>query len=70
MWFYILLIILVVLLGWWLTRTNLYRHRSRRGPDLGGREVGSAASRATDDFNRISKASSGLRKRPPPDRFS
>ncbi len=65
MWFYILLIIIVVLFGWWLTRTNLYRHRSRHGPDFGGREVGSASTRATDDFNRVRQNPSGLRKRPP-----
>ena len=37
MWFYILLTTLVVLFVWWLTRTNLYRHRSRHGPEPEGR---------------------------------
>jgi hypothetical protein len=63
--FYILLIIIVVLFVWWLTRTNLYRHRSRHSPDPSGPQVGSAWLRATDDFNRLRRNPSGLRKRPP-----
>lgn len=65
MWIYILLIILAAAFVWWLTRTNLYRHRSRHGPEFGGRKVGSAGTRAADDTNRVGQHQSGLRKRPP-----
>jgi UPF0716 family protein affecting phage T7 exclusion len=36
MWFYVLLIIVVGLFGWWLSRTNLFRHWRRHGSDLDG----------------------------------
>jgi hypothetical protein len=37
MWFYIPAVILVALLAWWLSRSNLYRHfRSGRDPGQPG----------------------------------
>jgi hypothetical protein len=44
MWFYILLIILVGLFVWWLTRTNLFRHWRSRRSDSGGHDYPGSAS--------------------------
>jgi len=65
MWFYILPIILVALLAWWLTRTNLFRHWSRHAAEPRGHPIGSAGGRAADDVARRGQNPSGLRKRPP-----
>ena len=52
MWFYIVLTILV-LLTWWLTRTNLYRHRRRHGPDSTARTFGSTGDNALNNAARF-----------------
>ena len=35
MWFYILLIVLLAVAAFWLSRTNLYRHGRSHGPSDG-----------------------------------
>ena len=62
MWFYILLTILVVPFVWWLTSTNLYRHRSRFGPDLRGSRFGSTGDSARNNLSKI-RPSDGKRLR-------
>ena len=64
MWIDILLIVLVALIAWWLTRTNVWRSKRGYAADPGGRRVGSAGARAADDLNRAGQNRSGLRKRP------
>ena len=63
MWFYILLIVLALFV-WWLSRTNRLRHWWRHGADPGGRSIGSAGARSADDVARVGQYRSGLRKRP------
>ncbi len=62
MWLFILLLGLVVLVIWWLTRTNLYRQRSRHGPALGGGRVDPRDAKALDNLARFRR--DGLRLSP------
>jgi hypothetical protein len=60
MWSFILLAGLVVLFVWGVTRTNLYRHRGRHGPEPGG--VDPRNSKALDNTARFRR--DGLRLGP------
>lgn len=65
MWIYLLLVVLVALCAWRLSRTNLWRSKSTPGADGRGRRVGLGSMRAVDDINRSKhEHSSGLRKGP------
>ncbi len=55
MWFYILLIVVVALFVWWLTRTNLFRHWRRHAADHGGRSASTATSQMYGGSSSVAK---------------